>query len=141
MPLPSRSRRKVQFPLLEEWIAVPAKQRAPDVLPKNTAVLVFLEEVLHQARLQLVLSGVRADPNNALAAVRSFATLEQEVDTVLRKRSGVKREPLPRLAPHQTMQLETGINHGAARQGAEVAFRLAVRPVVQSSDGGARPSN
>src|SRR5262249_40906317 len=58
------------------------KQAAPDVLAEDAAVLVGLVEMFTYVARQVVLAAMGPDAHDALAAMRLFAVLEQDVDSV-----------------------------------------------------------
>jgi hypothetical protein len=66
------------------------QKRAPDALAKYASIFVFNEEVLLQARSQLVFAGMGADTDNAVRPMRHIALFEQEVDAIERKGASVK---------------------------------------------------
>ena len=72
----------ITLPIRQEGIACSVQQAASDVLAKNASILVFLYEVLTQARPQLPVAGVGAHTDDACTFVSSLASFKQYVDAV-----------------------------------------------------------
>lgn len=83
---------QVPVPLLKERVARAVQDRPSNILPKNAAVLVLIDEVLLQPGPQLVSAGMCADPHDAVHPMGVFAFLKQHIDAVPGYAGHIERE-------------------------------------------------
>jgi len=63
---------EIELPVAQKGIPISIEEGAPDILSEDTSILVFNEKMLLQARPQLIVAGMGAEPDNTVRTMRGF---------------------------------------------------------------------
>ncbi|MCH8047147.1 MAG: hypothetical protein IID44_25885 [Planctomycetes bacterium] len=81
-----RAAGQIEIPTFEKGVAFCVEQASADVFSEDAAIFILLHEMLPEARTELPVARVCANPDNSIRPMGSFPILKQDVDTVLRNR-------------------------------------------------------